>query len=72
MSHTLKVFGTGQITIPKILRDKYGAKNYRAKDTKKGILLEPLAIYEEVVFDPPIPAKTLSKQIKKYIAKHDK
>ena len=71
MAKTLKVFGTGQVTIPKEWRDKFSVNHFRATETEKGILLEPVEVYEEVIFDPPISAKELSRQIKKYRKKHD-
>jgi bifunctional DNA-binding transcriptional regulator/antitoxin component of YhaV-PrlF toxin-antitoxin module len=45
----LKVFGTGQVTLPKRLRDKYKALYYIAEETENGIFLRPLtkAIYYE-------------------------
>ncbi len=38
----LKVFGTGQVTLPKKLRDKYKAQYYIAEETENGIFLRPL------------------------------
>ncbi len=68
---TLKVFGTGQITLPKEIREKYGVLNFKLSEVKKGILLEPIVIREELIFTPPISAKQFSKEIKKSIKKLD-
>lgn len=38
----LKVFGTGQITLPKKFRDKYNSAYYVAEETNEGILIRPL------------------------------
>lgn len=70
-THTLKIFGTGQVTIPKIWRDESGATHFRAKKMAKGVLLEPVKMIEELVFDPPMPAKEFNKQIKAYRKKYD-
>lgn len=42
MITTLKLFGTGQITIPKIWRDKYKTDSYIAQETPHGLLIKPL------------------------------
>ena len=43
MTHTLKLFNTGQITLPKKWRDQYDTKNFTAEETKEGLLIRPIA-----------------------------
>lgn len=47
----LKVFGTGQITIPKRWRDAHNTNLYMAKDNGTNIILEPIKNEESVIFD---------------------
>lgn len=75
MNYTLKVFNTGQITLPKKWREKYATKNFLARETKEGLLIQPIqdegvtyyedkngfGIYSESGIDP----ETLIKKIKK-------
>lgn len=70
-SFTLKMFGTGQITVPKIWRDEFATTHFQAQRIKQGVLLRPVTRYEEVIFNPPRPAATLSKQVKNFTRKHD-
>jgi hypothetical protein len=41
-TYTLKLFNTGQITLPKAWRDKQKTKHFIARETKKGLLIEPI------------------------------
>ena len=38
----LKMFNTGQITLPKQWRDKFPTKNFVVEETKDGLLVKPL------------------------------
>ncbi|OGJ49217.1 hypothetical protein A2335_05060 [Candidatus Peregrinibacteria bacterium RIFOXYB2_FULL_32_7] len=38
----LKLFGKGQITLPKFWRDKYDTDNFIAEETAQGLLIKPL------------------------------
>jgi len=47
---TAKIFGTGQITLPKKWRDKYkGLKNIIIEETSNGLFIKPLR--ETVYFE---------------------
>lgn len=46
---TLKLFNTGQITLPKAWRNKYKTKNFIARETKEGLLIQPI-VDEKVVY----------------------
>lgn len=71
-TQTLKVARTGQVTIPKVWRDKFDVDHFQATETEEGILLKPIgAHYDEVVFDPPVPVEKLLKKIRAYRKKHD-
>ena len=48
MTHTLKLFNTGQITLPKVWRSKYNTKNFIAIETDEWLLIKPLR--EEVAY----------------------
>lgn len=39
---TLKLFNTGQVTLPKAWRKKFKTKVFLAKETKDGLLIQPL------------------------------
>lgn len=39
---TLKLFNTGQITLPKAWRKKYPTKLFLAKETPEGLLIQPI------------------------------
>ena len=51
MTHTLKLFNTGQITLPKVWRSQYDTKNFIAIETAEWLLIKPLteqvAYYED-------------------------
>jgi bifunctional DNA-binding transcriptional regulator/antitoxin component of YhaV-PrlF toxin-antitoxin module len=73
MITTLKLFGTGQITIPKIWREKYKTDRYIAQETPQGLLLKPLVeelFYEDnedyfgINFPLGIDAKDLALKLK--------
>ena len=42
MNYTLKLFNTGQITLPKDWRSKFDTKNFLAKETKDWLLIQPI------------------------------
>ena len=42
MTYTLKLFNTGQITLPKKWREKYNVKNFIAIETEEWLLVKPL------------------------------
>ncbi len=50
MAHTLKLFNTGQITLPKAWRTQYDTKNFLAIETAEGLLIKPLIDKNEVVY----------------------
>ena len=49
-SYTLKLFNTGQITLPKAWRDKFNTNHFLAKETKNGLLIEPIKEKELVYY----------------------
>ncbi len=74
----LKVFGTGQVTLPKWWRDKVKAKHFIAEETPRGLLIKPLteSVYYEtdeegfgLNFPTGISAKKLHDELKKAYAK---
>ncbi|MBU2524782.1 AbrB/MazE/SpoVT family DNA-binding domain-containing protein [Patescibacteria group bacterium] len=48
MKHFLKLFNTGQVTLPKKWRDKFQTKHFIAEETDKGLLIKPV-IDEDVI-----------------------
>lgn len=78
MLSVLKMFGKGQITLPKKWRDKVDSEYFVAEETPQGLLLKPLkkSVYYEVEeekfginFPNGINAGELKKQLKKANAK---
>ncbi|MDD3862199.1 MAG: AbrB/MazE/SpoVT family DNA-binding domain-containing protein [Candidatus Gracilibacteria bacterium] len=74
MITTLKLFGTGQITIPKAWREKYKTNQFVAQETPHGLLIKPLVdefFYEDgsdyfgLNFPLGIEAKELAAKLKK-------
>jgi len=74
MITTLKLFGTGQITIPKAWREKYKTDQFIAQDTPQGLLIKPMVeefFYEDgdgyfgLNFPLGIDAKELASKLKK-------
>ena len=74
MNAILTMFGRGQITLPKRMRDKFKTKHFIAQDTKDGVLIRPLYLdtkvsYKEdkgktsLSFTPPIDAETLLQHL---------
>lgn len=70
----LKLFGKGQITLPKIWRDKFDTKLFVAEEVSEGLLIKPLVekYYYEIdesnfglYFPSGIEAKKLAKSLKK-------
>ncbi|MDP2690784.1 MAG: AbrB/MazE/SpoVT family DNA-binding domain-containing protein [bacterium] len=74
-TYTLKLFNTGQVTLPKSWREKHNTKNYVAKETKEGLLIQPLGMSEVVYFENKegfgiycergLPVNTIIDRIKK-------
>ncbi len=69
-----KIFGTGQITLPKKWREKVGAKNVIIEEVPQGLIIKPLVptLYYEndednfgINFPTGIEAKKLAKELKK-------
>lgn len=50
-TYTLKLFNTGQVTLPKKWRKKYRTKNFIAQETKNGLLIQPLTDKKVVYFE---------------------
>lgn len=50
-TYTLKLFNTGQITIPKKWREKFNTKNFMAKETKDGLLIQPINDKKTIYFE---------------------
>lgn len=48
---TLKLFNTGQVTLPKSWRNKFKTKVFIAKETKDGLLIQPLIDKKLVYFE---------------------
>jgi len=42
MTYTLKLFNTGQVTLPKKWREKYNVKNFIAIEKEDWLLIKPL------------------------------
>ncbi|MDR0282774.1 MAG: hypothetical protein LBI53_05870 [Candidatus Peribacteria bacterium] len=42
MNYTLKLFNTGQVTLPKTWRSKYATEHFLATETKHGLLIKPI------------------------------
>ena len=42
MNYVLRLFNTGQITLPKNWRNKFDTKNYTAIETKDWLLIKPI------------------------------
>lgn len=40
--HNLKLFNTGQVTLPKTWREKFDTKLFIAKETPEGLLIQPI------------------------------
>jgi len=51
MIYTLKLFNTGQVTLPKAWRSKFETKNFIAEETKDGLLIKPLTKDELVYYE---------------------
>ena len=41
-SHTLKLFNSGQVTLPKKWRDQFDTDLFIAEETKEGLLIKPI------------------------------
>lgn len=71
---TAKIFGTGQVTLPKRWREKVGVKNVIIEEVPQGLLIKPLteSFYYEmddenfgINFPLGIKAEVLAKELKK-------
>lgn len=47
--HTLSLFNTGQITLPKKWRDQFDTHQFLAQETADGLLIKPIFPVDEVV-----------------------
>ena len=47
MNHTLKLFNTWQITLPKKWREKFSTKNFIAEETENWLLIKPILSEEK-------------------------
>jgi len=50
-TYTLKLFNTGQITLPKAWRDQFQTKHFVGVETEDGLLIKPLQTDELVYFE---------------------
>jgi len=50
MKHTLKMFNTGQITLPKKWREQHKTSHFVAEETAAGLLIKPLTTEQNTVF----------------------
>lgn len=78
MAYTLKMFNTGQITLPKTWRSRYDTQHFLAEETEEGLLIIPITAkqiatvhYENkeefgVYFPEGINPEVLISQIKPY------
>lgn len=75
---TLKIFGKGQVTLPKEWREKVKTNYFITEETPQGLLIKPLveSTYYEIDeenfglhFPQGIPASKLAKELKKAHAK---
>ena len=48
--HTLKMFNTGQVTLPKKWRERFATELFFAEETEEGLLIRPLLTGEESSF----------------------
>jgi bifunctional DNA-binding transcriptional regulator/antitoxin component of YhaV-PrlF toxin-antitoxin module len=68
---TLKIFGTGQVTLPKEWRSKYDTDQFMAIETPQGLLIkpiEPIVYFEDdsafgLEFPTGIPAEELQHNL---------
>lgn len=49
-TYTLKMFNTGQITLPKAWRSQFDTENFIAEQTSKGLLIKPIMPDEDIVY----------------------
>lgn len=47
--HTLKLFNTGQVTLPKKWRSQFATEQFLAEETAEGLLIKPILREQEVV-----------------------
>ncbi|MBT3704236.1 hypothetical protein HOG17_00475 [Candidatus Peregrinibacteria bacterium] len=74
MITTLKLFGTGQVTLPKAWRDKFKTDHFIAQETAQGLLIKPMVedgyFYESddefgISFPLGMDAKVVADNLKK-------
>ncbi|MBU1445903.1 AbrB/MazE/SpoVT family DNA-binding domain-containing protein [Patescibacteria group bacterium] len=51
MTYTLKLFNTGQVTLPKEWRNKFNTKHFVAEETEAGLLIKPLIKDDTVYYE---------------------
>lgn len=51
MIHTLSMFNTGQVTLPKSWRAKFKTNKFVAEETSEGLLIKPLVKDETVYYE---------------------
>jgi bifunctional DNA-binding transcriptional regulator/antitoxin component of YhaV-PrlF toxin-antitoxin module len=51
MTYTLKLFNTGQVTLPKAWRNKFDTKHFVAEETQDGLLIKPLIKDDTVYYE---------------------
>ncbi len=49
--HTLKMFNSGQITLPKSWREKFATKSFLAEESAEGLLIKPLNFNEVMEYE---------------------
>lgn len=51
MTYTLSMFNTGQITLPKMWREKQKTKKFIAEETPEGLLIKPISKDETIYYE---------------------
>lgn len=51
MIYTLSMFNTGQITLPKVWREKHETKKFLAEETEEGLLIKPISKDGTVMYE---------------------
>lgn len=51
MIYTLSMFNTGQITLPKVWRDKQETRKFLAEETEEGLLIKPIGKDGTVMYE---------------------
>ncbi|USN58966.1 MAG: AbrB/MazE/SpoVT family DNA-binding domain-containing protein [Candidatus Peribacteria bacterium] len=50
MTYTLKLFNTGQVTLPKKWREKYNTENFIAEERDGGLYIRPIIPSPQTVY----------------------